>query len=93
LIAKRCESQCRHPIGCLLGAIQMVAIRMGRKDQAKDAVVRVSVHIGEPEEIGGFGIGVDIKVEGVDDDVLRGGHEVRIPCLRSAIAMTWFCVV
>jgi hypothetical protein len=49
---------------------------MGRKDQAKDAVVRVSVHIGDAEEIGGFGIGVDVKVEGVDDELLRAGHEV-----------------
>lgn len=32
---------------CLLGAIQMVAGRTGKKDMAKDAVVRASVHLGK----------------------------------------------
>lgn len=50
---------------------------MGRKDAAKDAVIHTSVHIGEPEGKAGFGIAVDIKVEGVDDELLKAGHEVR----------------
>ncbi|RDB16717.1 hypothetical protein Hypma_002554 [Hypsizygus marmoreus] len=60
---------------CLLGAIQMMAGRMGKPDNAKKAVVHTSVHLGEPNEIGGFGLAVDIKVEGVDEDVLKAGHE------------------
>jgi Ohr subfamily peroxiredoxin len=60
---------------CLLGAIQMMAGKMGKPGAAKDAVVHTSVHIGEPKEIGGFGIAVDIKVEGVDEDLLKAGHE------------------
>ncbi|KAG6817504.1 hypothetical protein H0H87_008131 [Tephrocybe sp. NHM501043] len=44
------------------------------KDASK-AVVRTNVHIGEPKEMGGFGLAVDIKVEGVDEDVLKAGHE------------------
>ncbi|KAF8070069.1 OsmC/Ohr family [Lyophyllum atratum] len=60
---------------CLLGAIQMVAGKMGKPESAKNAVVRTSVHIGEPKEMGGFGLAVDIKVEGVDEDVLKAGHE------------------
>ncbi|KAF8893536.1 OsmC-like protein [Infundibulicybe gibba] len=60
---------------CLLGAIQMMAGRMGKSDMAKDAVVRTSVHIGEPKEMGGFGLAVDIKVEGIDEELLKAGHE------------------
>ncbi|KAG6812702.1 hypothetical protein H0H92_001204 [Tricholoma furcatifolium] len=58
---------------CLLGAIQLVAGRMGK--DASNAVVHTSVHLGEPKELGGFGLAVDIKVEGVDEDVLKAGHE------------------
>lgn len=43
---------------------------------AKDAVVHASVHLGEPKDMGGFGIAVDIKVEGVDEELLQAGHEV-----------------
>jgi len=60
---------------CLLGAIQLMAGRMGKT--AKDAVVHTSVHIGEPNGLSGFGIAVDIKVEGVDEELLKAGHEVR----------------
>jgi len=60
---------------CLLGAIQMMAGKMGQKEAAKNAVVHASVHLGEPEKIGGFGIGVDIKVEGVSEEILKAGHE------------------
>lgn len=60
---------------CLLGAIQMAAGRMGKAESAKKAVVHTSVHIGEPKEMGGFGLAVDINVEGVDEDVLKAGHE------------------
>ena len=44
---------------------------------AKKAVVHTSVHLGTPESIGGFGIAVDIKVEGIDEELLKAGHEVR----------------
>jgi hypothetical protein len=54
----------------------MMAGKTGKKHAAKDAVVHASVHLGEPKEIGGFGIGVDIKVEGVDEELLKAGHEV-----------------
>lgn len=55
----------------------MMAGRMGRPESAKDAVVRASVHIGEPNEMSGFGLAVDIKVEGIDEELLKAGHEVR----------------
>ena len=62
---------------CFLGALQMVANRLGKSDAVKGAVIHTSVHLGEAEQIGGFGIAVDIKVEGVEDeDVIKAGHEV-----------------
>ncbi|KIK98466.1 hypothetical protein PAXRUDRAFT_678809 [Paxillus rubicundulus Ve08.2h10] len=60
---------------CFLGALQMVAGQAGRKDAVKDAVIHTSVHLGEAT-LGGFGIAVDIKVEGVEDEELvKAGHE------------------
>lgn len=32
--------------------------------------------VGEPEHLGGFGIAVDLVVEGVDDELLKAAHEV-----------------
>lgn len=55
----------------------MMAGRLGKSDAVKDAVIHTNVHLGEAEEIGGFGIAVDIKVEGVEDEeVIKAGHEV-----------------
>ena len=72
---------------CLLGAIQLAAGRMGKADNAKNAVVHTSVHIGEPKEGGGFGLAVDIKVENVDEDVLKAGHEACVLIL----SVFFFC--
>jgi len=61
---------------CFLGALQMVAGKAGKNDAVKNAVIHANVHIGEPKDIGGFGIAVDIKVENVDDEALiQAGHE------------------
>ena len=36
------------------------------------------MHLGVPEGIEGFGIGVDIKVEGVEDEeLIKAAHAVR----------------
>lgn len=48
-----------------------------KPDQAEAAKVHVSVALGEPKDLGGFGLGVDIKVEGIDEEVLQAAHEVR----------------
>jgi hypothetical protein len=56
----------------------MVAGQKGKKDAVKNAVIHTSVHLGEAEKLGGFGIAVDIKVEGVEDEeLIKAGHEVR----------------
>ena len=57
-----------------------MAKRMGKEEMGKKAVVHTSVHIGTPENIEGFSLAVDIKVEGVDEELLQAGHEV---CLDS----------
>ena len=57
-----------------------MAKRQGKEEMGKKAVVHTSVHIGTPDNIPGFGLAVDIKVEGVDEELLKAGHEV---CLDS----------
>ncbi|KAF9264115.1 OsmC-like protein [Marasmius fiardii PR-910] len=60
---------------CFLGALQAVAPQQGKKEMASKAKVHASVSIGEPEGMPGFGLGVEIKVEGIDEELLRAGHE------------------
>ncbi|OJA18671.1 hypothetical protein AZE42_08860 [Rhizopogon vesiculosus] len=61
---------------CYLGALQMMAGKMGKKDAVKNAVIHARVHLGEAEELGGFGLAVDIKVEGVEDEeLIKAGHD------------------
>jgi len=53
---------------------------MGQGDAASRAVVHTNVHIGnvsEPAKMPGFGLAVDIKVEGVEEDVIKAAHEVH----------------
>lgn len=68
-------------LACFLGAIQAMAKRLGKEEMGKKAVVHTSVHIGTPDNLPGFGLAVDIKVEGVDEELLKAGHEV---CLDSS---------
>ena len=48
----------------------------GKEKMGKKAVVHTSVHIGTPENLEGFGLAVDVKVEGVDEELLNAAHEV-----------------
>ncbi len=50
---------------------------------ADRAIVHTNVSLGTPNELPGFGLAVDIKVEGVDDEVLKAGHEVCISTLTN----------
>jgi len=61
---------------CLLGAIQLMAGRLGKKEMGKQAVVHTTVHIGETENKPGLGLAIDIKVEGIDEELLKAGHEI-----------------
>ena len=53
-----------------------MAKSLGKEEMGKKAVVHTSVHIGEPNNFQGYGLAVDIKVEGVDEELLKAGHEV-----------------
>ena len=57
-------------IACFLGALQAVARKQGKAETAKDAKVHAQVHIGKRTDTPGFGIAVDLKVEGVEDQSL-----------------------
>lgn len=55
-----------------------MANQRGKKSAVEHAKIHVHVHIGEPNELPGFGLAVDIKVEGVaDEDLIKSAHEVR----------------
>lgn len=53
-----------------------MASRTGKTEMAKNAVVHASVSLGEVKDVGGFGIAVNITVEGIDEELLKAGHEV-----------------
>jgi len=61
---------------CLLGAIQLVAGQQGKAEMAKNATVHAQVHMGKPNGLKGFGLEVEIQVEGIEDQALiDAGHE------------------
>ncbi|OBZ70631.1 hypothetical protein A0H81_09170 [Grifola frondosa] len=63
---------------CFLSALQMVASQMGKTDMARNAVIHTQVHLGQPEGMDGFGLEVEIQVEGVqDEELINAGHASR----------------
>lgn len=64
---------------CLLGAIQLVAGQQGKSELVKNATVHAQVHMGKPNGLKGFGLEVEIQVEGIEDQALiDAGHEVYL---------------
>lgn len=69
---------------CFLGAVQLSASRAQRMDIVDNAKVHTRVFLGHPTDpnIDGFGLRVEIDVEGCDDDaIITAAHEVRIVAL------------
>ena len=63
---------------CFLGALQLAAARANKKELAEDAKVAVNVFLGHPQnpDIDGFGLRVEVNVEGCPDDaVIAEAHE------------------
>ncbi|GJJ06116.1 hypothetical protein Clacol_000305 [Clathrus columnatus] len=61
---------------CFLGALQLVAAQRKQESAVENAKIHTYVHIGEPNETPGFGLAVDIKVEGVEDeDLIHAAHQ------------------
>ena len=56
-----------------------MAGQAGKKELAANAKIHTAVHLGEPAGKPGFGIAVEIEVEGVPDEgLVRAAHAVRI---------------
>jgi hypothetical protein len=56
-----------------------MAGRTGKQALAANAKIHTAVHIGEPAEVPGFGIAVDIEVEGVpDEQLIQDAHAVCV---------------
>lgn len=63
---------------CFLGALQRSAAAHGKKELADQAKIHTVVRIGHPEDppLEGFGLEVEINVEGIDDDeIIKAAHE------------------
>jgi hypothetical protein len=63
--------------------LQLVASQRGSTDAIKNAAVHASVHIGEPEGSKGFGLAVDLHVEGVEDQALIDASHAACPYSRA----------
>ncbi|KAI0700739.1 OsmC-like protein [Cytidiella melzeri] len=59
---------------CLLSAIQLASNNLGKTDEARNAVVHTSVHLGKPKDMDGYGLEVEIQVEGISQDLIDAGH-------------------
>ncbi|KAF8584819.1 OsmC-like protein [Ramaria rubella] len=68
---------------CFLGALQLTASMAGKKDLVKEAKIHTAVHLGEPNDKPGFGIAVDIEVEGVADEQLITDAHAFCPYSRA----------
>ena len=63
---------------CFLNALRSVAGQTGeRAEAARNAKVHAQVHMGKPKDLPGFGIAVELKVEGIkDQDLINAAHQV-----------------
>jgi hypothetical protein len=53
----------------------------------KKAVDRASVYIGAPKNLEGFGLALDIKVEGVDEELLNAGQSCPLRLTLKVLAL------
>ena len=59
-----------------MGSLHHVAEAAGKAEAVKDAKVHLLSHVGTPNEKPGFAFGVDLKVEGVEDEsLIQAAHE------------------
>lgn len=80
LLVRECMFDLNERVAaCFLGALQLVASRAGKKELAEHAKIHTSVFLGHPTDpnLDGFGLRVEITVEGCNDDALiQAAHEV-----------------
>ncbi|KAH9935737.1 OsmC/Ohr family [Fomitopsis serialis] len=63
---------------CFLGSLQLMAARAGKKELSETAKVHTKVFLGHPEnpDLEGFGLRVEVGVEGIDDDdIIAAAHD------------------
>ncbi|KAI0775806.1 OsmC-like protein [Trametes elegans] len=63
---------------CFLGALQLAAARANKKELAENAKVTANVFLGHPSEpdLDGFGLRVELNVEGChNDEIIAAAHE------------------
>ncbi|KAI0916428.1 hypothetical protein AcW1_008841 [Taiwanofungus camphoratus] len=63
---------------CFLGSLQLMAARAGKKDIAQNAKIHTHVFLGHPKDpdMEGFGLRVELTVEGCDDDaIIASAHD------------------
>lgn len=88
------SSDQRAGAACFLGALQLVASRAGKKNLAENAKVNTSVFLGHPTDpnLEGFGLRVEITVEGCEDDALiQAAHEVcPAPCPVEEVLLYYY---
>ncbi|EKM54619.1 uncharacterized protein PHACADRAFT_258596 [Phanerochaete carnosa HHB-10118-sp] len=63
---------------CFLGALQLMGSRAGKKELTDKAQVHATVYLGHPTDpnLEGFGLRVELTVEGCEDDALiHAAHE------------------
>ncbi|KAI0730283.1 OsmC-domain-containing protein [Fomitopsis betulina] len=62
---------------CFLGSLQLMAARAGKKELGEKAKVHSKVYLGHPKDpnLEGFGLRVELSVEGIeDDDIIAAAH-------------------
>lgn len=77
---------CLVPAACFLGALQLVGARAGKKEIVDKAKVHATVFLGHPTDpnLEGFGLKVELHIEGCNDDALiQAAHEVSGSLSRS----------
>lgn len=71
-----------HLQACFLHALEQAASKENKNGIAAKAKVHITVFFGHPEKEEGFGLAINITVEGVDDDkLILLAHEVCQPVI------------
>lgn len=66
-------------LACFLSALQLAAGQTGKTEMARNATVHTQVHLGKPKGMDGFGLEVQVQVEGIEDQsLIDAGHAVSL---------------
>jgi hypothetical protein len=68
----------------MLASIQTASNALDKVAEAKDAVVHARVHLGKPKGHDGYGLEVELEVEGISQELVDAGHKVRFPEINSS---------